>query len=501
MTQPRSYEGRARSMRNYEEESVIGRGAYGTVFKARDIENDRIVALKRVRVLNTSDERGVPISTLREITLLKQLDNLSHPNIVRMYDAFQTYSTSPTDSPTDLILTIVFEHVEQDLSQFLHNFPPPGLPEHLIKCLMYQLFSGIDYLHVNRLVHRDIKPQNILITKNKQLKIADFGLARVYDFNKLVTSVVVTLWYRAPEILLQQPYATLVDLWSIGTIMVEMYNRRPLFPGKSDVDELHKVLSTIGCPPFDEWPDNSTLSWETFKKYKPINFQHIVPEMCSEGLDMLKNLLVYSPDKRLNAHACLNHSYFNDIEKQDFTNTTSNKKQKSKILNSPSSTISQTTSVTSSSSGTKRSFTDMIAEENTDVLRNTENMDLQSFENQNVHVIEKSDSGLDDELSRSDSGLSDISSLPTDSQHSFDRIDSGICVSPTPVTDNDNSSNSEQSIEEKLDKCEEKPFSELISQRRKSEFSGYDKKTRDQSSTSRPSTYDGNKKHDVVDLT
>jgi len=311
--------------RNYEELSIIGRGAYGTVYKARDTVNDRVVALKRVNIVNNTEEKGVPVSTLREITLLKQLDNMCHPNIVRMFDAFQTFSSSsssssdgpqPQQSPQEVVLTIVFEHVEQDLSTFIQK-SQCGLTEDVIKNLMHQLLRGIDYLHTNRMIHRDIKPQNILITRNKQVKIADFGLARVYGFCKLVTSVVVTLWYRAPEILLRAPYAMSVDLWSVGTIMAEMYNRRPLFRGKSDVNQLHNILSVIGSPSERDWPEQVSLKWDSFRDYTPVDLCTKIPDMCGDGIDLVNKLLLFDPNKRINARKCLCHPYFDDIDGPD----------------------------------------------------------------------------------------------------------------------------------------------------------------------------------------
>jgi len=304
------------SRRNYEELCIIGRGAYGTVFKAKDTVNDRVVALKRVCIVNSTEEKGVPVSTLREITLLKQLDNMLHPNIVRMFDAFQTFKsdTDTPDGPQEVVLTIVFEHVEQDLSTFIHKSQPCGLTEDVIKNLMQQLLHGIDYLHTNRMIHRDIKPQNILITKNKQVKIADFGLARVYGFCKLVTSVVVTLWYRAPEILLRAPYAMMVDLWSVGTIMAEMYNRRPLFRGKSDVNQLHNILSVIGSPQKTEWPEQVSLPYDSFQNYPAVDLRTKIPDMCEEGADLISKLLLFDPNKRINARKCLIHAYFDDVD-------------------------------------------------------------------------------------------------------------------------------------------------------------------------------------------
>ena len=307
------------SRRNYEEICIIGRGAYGTVFKAKDTVNDRVVALKRVCIVNNTEEKGVPVSTLREITLLKQLDNMLHPNIVRMFDAFQTFKSASgaADGPPEVVLTIVFEHVEQDLSMFIHKSQPCGLTEDVIKNLMQQLLCGVDYLHTNRMIHRDIKPQNILITKNKQVKIADFGLARVYGFCKLVTSVVVTLWYRAPEILLRAPYAMMVDLWSVGAIMAEMYNRRPLFRGVSDVNQLQSILSIIGSPVKSDWPEQVALSYDSFQNYQAVDLRTKIPDMCEEGIDLISKLLLFDPSRRINARKCLAHRYFDDIDAPD----------------------------------------------------------------------------------------------------------------------------------------------------------------------------------------
>lgn len=300
----------------YQEIAEIGNGAYGTVYKARDLQNEgRFVALKRVRIVNS--EEGMPLSTIREIALLKQIDNFCHENIVRLLDVFHT--TSPSRQETHL--SLVFEHIEQDLNAYLENCPQPGLPEWKIKDVTHQLLNGIDFLHSHRIVHRDLKPQNILISRTGQVKIADFGLARIYRDAMALTSVVVTLWYRAPEVLLHSSYATAVDIWSIGCIMAELYNRKPLFEGKSDVDQLHKIFSVIGTPPQTDWPMSVSLPRSSFRGYAPFSLAELIPEMCKNGVLLLKKMLAFSPQKRISAIEALQDEYFEEFHDIDKENT------------------------------------------------------------------------------------------------------------------------------------------------------------------------------------
>ncbi|CAM9937830.1 unnamed protein product, partial [Bubo scandiacus] len=208
-------EGRAQ----YEPVAEIGVGAYGTVYKARDRQSG-----------NASE-------------------HFDHPNIVRLMDVC---ATARTERETKV--TLVFEHVDQDLKTYLDKAPAPGLPLDTIKDLMRQFLRGLDFLHSNCIVHRDLKPENILVTSNGQVKLADFGLARIYSCQMALTPVVVTLWYRAPEVLLQSTYATPVDMWSVGCIFAEMFRRKPLFCGNSEADQLGKIFDMIGLPVEDDWP-------------------------------------------------------------------------------------------------------------------------------------------------------------------------------------------------------------------------------------------------------
>jgi len=185
-----------RTPEHYEMIDQIGKGAYGTVYKAKDRLTGNIVALKTMRFLLTED--GVPMAILREISLLKQLERFDHPNIVRLLDI-----THGQRRDREMSLHLIFEHIHGDLASYLEKCPPPGLEPDRIKDLMFQILSGVDFLHSHRIVHRDLKPQNLLVTLDGVVKLTDFGLARIYDFYTLLTSVVVTLWYRSPEVLME----------------------------------------------------------------------------------------------------------------------------------------------------------------------------------------------------------------------------------------------------------------------------------------------------------
>lgn len=295
---------------HYEEIALIGNGAYGTVYKARDTANEgQMVALKKVRVPLT--EEGVPMSTLREISLLKQMEKYEHPNIVRLLDICHG---PRLEHEQQLILYMVFEHVDQDLATYLERCPAPGLSAERIKYMMYQILCGVDFLHANRIVHRDLKPQNVLVTSGHQVKLADFGLARIYDAHMVLTSVVVTLWYRSPEVLLTTSYATPVDIWSCGCIFAELFRRKPLFCGQSEADQLSKIFDLIGTPCMDEWPESCSLPWNTFANRPRGSFYDAISssELCQQSLQLLERMLTFDPSRRITAAEALQHPYFRD---------------------------------------------------------------------------------------------------------------------------------------------------------------------------------------------
>lgn len=289
----------------YEPVAEIGGGAYGTVYKARDKESGKFVALKSVRV--QTDQEGLPLSTVREVALLKRLEQFDHPNIVKLMDVCASLRTEQETK-----VTLVFEHVDQDLKTYLEKAPPPGLPLHRVRDLMRQLLCGLSFLHSHLVLHRDLKPENILVTSRGQIKLADFGLARIYSCTMALTPVVVTLWYRSPEVLLGSSYATPVDLWSTGCIFAEMFTRKPLFCGESEVDQLTKIFSVIGLPNEEEWPNDVTLSRENFSPQNPQPITDQIPELTNEGADLLMKMLTFDPLRRISALKALEHSFFSD---------------------------------------------------------------------------------------------------------------------------------------------------------------------------------------------
>ena len=302
---------------SYQELSLIGNGAYGTVYKAKDLNTGQVVALKKVRVPLTND--GLPPSTVREIATLKQLERFEHPHIVRLLDVCQgNYLHLPSaDGRSErldrgLTLWLVFEHVERDLASFISSCPRPGIPSHLVKQMSREILRGVEFLHSHRIIHRDLKPQNLLVSREGRIKIADFGLAKTYDFEMRLTSVVVTQWYRAPEVLLGCSYATPVDIWSVGCILAELCRLEPLYPGTSEGDQLDRIFQIIGTPSQEEWPENVSLSWTAFPYRQPKPLAAIIPDLNEDGLELIKNLLMFDPHSRLTAAQALRHRYFTE---------------------------------------------------------------------------------------------------------------------------------------------------------------------------------------------
>ncbi len=291
---------------DYKIQAEIGRGAYGTVYKAQDVRREGyFVALKEIRIPTTAEE-GMPMSTVREIALLKKLENYEHENIVRLLDVCPGAHTQQENR-----LWLVFEHVDQDLANYLQHCPSPGLGPEKIRDLTRQIIEGVDFLHINRVVHRDLKPQNILISNTGKIKLADFGLARVYSFQMALTSVVVTLYYRAPEVLLQDSYHTAVDIWSCGCIFAELHTRKPLFAGTSDIDQLCKIFEVMGLPVENQWPKNVSLPYSSFKPCPPCNLEEIIPGLDRVAKNMLEKMLIFDQNLRTSAAELKKHLYFN----------------------------------------------------------------------------------------------------------------------------------------------------------------------------------------------
>jgi serine/threonine protein kinase len=193
------------------------------------------------------------------------------------------------------------------------------LDPYLIKSYCYQIIKGIAFCHSHRVLHRDLKPQNLLIDRKGAIKLADFGLARAFNLPvRTYTHEVVTLWYRSPEILLgSKHYSTPVDIWAIGCIFAEMFLQTALFPGDSEIDQLYKVFNVLGTPTEKEWPGISQLPHykSSFPSWSGSSLKNAMKFQDEDALDLMAKMLVYDPVKRISAKAALNHPYFDDLDK------------------------------------------------------------------------------------------------------------------------------------------------------------------------------------------
>uniref|UniRef100_A0A674N9Q8 Cyclin-dependent kinase 21 n=1 Tax=Takifugu rubripes TaxID=31033 RepID=A0A674N9Q8_TAKRU len=297
----------------YELLAEIGEGSYGKVYKAREEGGkQRLLAVKKFNFRGDASQVGIPAVMVREAALMRKMKYFNHPNIVKLLDV----SVVPAGRSLDL--TLVLEYVDQDLSTYLSKVPASGLSRDAIKDLMQQLLRGLDFLHTNLVVHRDLKPENILVSSHGEVKIADFGLARIYSFNIALTPGVVTLWYRAPEVLLNSVYMFSVDMWSVGCIFAELFLLRPLFQGYTEVQQLQKIFEVIGFPREEDWPKESPISYSN--SLRPgAACTKVLPSLGPHEQDLLsvsvtplhlQECLAFSPSSRISAAKALTHPFF-----------------------------------------------------------------------------------------------------------------------------------------------------------------------------------------------
>ncbi|KAL4567084.1 hypothetical protein LXL04_022656 [Taraxacum kok-saghyz] len=289
----------------YEKIEKIGEGTYGVVYKALDKLTNKTIALKKIPLENPDE--GVPSTAIREISLLKEMN---HENIVRLYDVVHTEEN----------LYLVFEFLDLDLLKHMDTCPEFSKDPHLVKMFLHQILTGISHCHSHRILHRDLKPPNLLIDlSTNTIKLADFGLARAFSVPlTTLTHEVVTLWYRAPEVLLGcEQYSTPLDVWAIGCIFAEMVTRQPLFNGDSEIDQLLKIFKIMGTPTEDTWPGVTSLRdfKASFPKWQPKDLATMVPDLDESGLDLLRKMLYMDPMRRISAKSALQHDYFKDIKK------------------------------------------------------------------------------------------------------------------------------------------------------------------------------------------
>jgi len=305
----RSAAGTARdAVDRYQRLDVLGEGTYGVVYRAIDKTTGKTVALKKMRLDRT--EEGIPQTALREVSILQEIH---HVNIVNLLDVICA----------DGKLYLIFEFVDQDLKKALDKRSPAhagpgGFSGLVLKKLVFQLLDGLYFCHRHRIVHRDLKPANILLTADGTLKIADFGLARAFQVPMhTYTHEVVTLWYRAPEILLgEKHYSPAVDMWSVGCIFAELARGKVLFRGDSEIGQLFEIFQVLGTPnDATTWPGVSKLPdfREVFPKFPGKKLNDVLPQLDADGVDLLQLMLRYNPADRISAKEAMRHPWFNDV--------------------------------------------------------------------------------------------------------------------------------------------------------------------------------------------
>ncbi|XP_064598110.1 cyclin-dependent kinase 14-like [Liolophura sinensis] len=287
---------------SYQKLEQLGEGSYATVFKGLSSLTHQTVALKEIQL---KEEEGAPFTAIREASLLK---GLKHANIVTLHDIIHTKET----------LTFVFEYVSSDLSQYLEKHTG-GLNPFNVKLFLFQLLRGLAYIHRFRILHRDLKPQNLLISDIGELKLADFGLARAKSVpSRTYSHEVVTLWYRPPDVLLGSTnYSTSLDMWGVGCIFTEMISGLATFPGMKD-DQLDMIFRVLGTPTEDTWEGVTrypNYDLKQFGLYPPQNLMTVIPKISFIPLaaHLASQLLQMNPHRRLSAQKAMKHEYFSDL--------------------------------------------------------------------------------------------------------------------------------------------------------------------------------------------
>ncbi|CAI2308788.1 unnamed protein product [Caenorhabditis sp. 36 PRJEB53466] len=292
----------------YKRIEKLGEGSYATVYKCESRLDGSIVALKEIKL---QFQEGLPFTAIREASLLR---NLRHANIVSLHDIFYQHHQ----------LTFVFEYMKMDLSKYLEQ-NVYGLESIDIKLLLFQLLRGLDFCHRKKILHRDLKPQNLLLDDDGVLKLADFGLARAKSVpSRTYSHEVVTLWYRPPDVLMgSTDYSTSLDMWGVGCIFAEICTGTALFPGTKDViDQLDKIFSTRGAPDEKRWPEVVNLprySPEMFPRYRELSFIAVNPmftKILKTGQELLGMLLQLRPESRVSAASAMLHPYFASLPRE-----------------------------------------------------------------------------------------------------------------------------------------------------------------------------------------
>ncbi|XP_034180100.1 cyclin-dependent kinase-like 1 isoform X1 [Osmia lignaria lignaria] len=294
-------------MDKYETIGIVGEGSYGVVMKCKHNETGQLVAIKRF--LETEDDLQVRKMAYREI---RMLNKLCHENLVNMIEAFRRRKR----------LYLVFEYMDHTLLDELERLGG-GLGWEISKQHVYQVLRGLDFCHNYDIVHRDVKPENILVSSNGVIKLCDFGFARLVNgANESCTDYVATRWYRAPELLVGDPrYGKPVDVWAAGCLFAEMVNGDPLFPGESDVDQLYRITTALGglCTkhltliaggPSRMLRHTSADELVGMPRSGYASIRKLFPNWDSIAVDFLAHCLHMDPELRPSCSKLLQHPFF-----------------------------------------------------------------------------------------------------------------------------------------------------------------------------------------------
>ncbi|XP_047321448.1 mitogen-activated protein kinase homolog MMK2-like [Impatiens glandulifera] len=284
----------------------VGRGAYGLVCAAVNSETKEEIAIKKVG--NAFDNVIDAKRTLREIKLLCHMD---HENVVAIKDIIR-----PPNKENFKDVYMVYELLDTDLHQIIRSDQP--LTDDHCQYFIYQLLRGLRYVHSANVLHRDLKPSNLFLNANCDLKIGDFGLARITSETDFMTEYVVTRWYRAPELLLNcSDYTGAIDVWSVGCILGEILNREPLFPGKDYVHQLKLITELLGSPDDADLAflraDNARKYFKLLPKYPKQQFSARFPNMSPLAIDLMEKMLIFDPNKRITVEEAICHPYLSSL--------------------------------------------------------------------------------------------------------------------------------------------------------------------------------------------
>ncbi|KAI9206201.1 kinase-like domain-containing protein [Polychytrium aggregatum] len=294
----------ASSIDRYIKDKKVGEGTFAVVYLGFEKSSKRKVAIKKIKVA-TGSHNGMDLSAIRELRCLQEL---KHPNVIELIDVF-SHKTN---------INLVLEYLDADLETLIKN-KSVVFSAADVKSWMLMTIRGVAHCHKSNILHRDLKPNNLLLASDGVLKLADFGLAREYaDPDRAMSPQVVTRWYRSPELLLGAPYyCGAVDMWSVGCIFAELMIRNPYVAAETDIGQLTKIFEARGTPTETDWPGVKELpGWALAEPKAPIPKPPLLSLFSAAGedvLDLLESMLIYDPLKRITANDALAHRYFTNL--------------------------------------------------------------------------------------------------------------------------------------------------------------------------------------------